>query len=148
MLEVSMGGGKGGGGSAPYQNELAQMFAGQNMLTLAQRNPYAASMFRPDSDLGKKYQEIFGTSALPAARPFRLDPIGAYSTAESRVYGGAQPELNMARPPSNAVQPGNNFGNMPLPPPQQPAQAPVAIGRGLGGAFGNNPGVFKRFGGR
>lgn len=89
-----MGGGKGGGGSAPFQNELAGMYAGQNMLNMAQRNPYAASMFRPGSELGDAYSKMFGSSALPEYRPFKLDPIGSYSMAASRIYGGAQPELN------------------------------------------------------
>ncbi len=140
-----MGGGKGGGGgSAPYQNELAEMFAGQNMLAMAQRNPYAASMFRPGSDLGNKYQDIFGTSALPEARPFRIDPLGAYSTAQSRVYGGAQPELNQPMPQSRGTQPGGNFGNMQLPaaPPAQQQQQPMFPqvgfgGRGFGPLAGN-----------
>lgn len=95
---VMAGGGKDGGGSAPYQNELAGMYAGQNMLTMAQRNPYAAAMFRPGSELGDTYKKMFGTSALPANQPFRLDPIGSYSMAASRIYGGAQPELNQPNP--------------------------------------------------
>ena len=136
-----MGGGKNGGGSAPYQNELAEMFAGQNMLAMAQRNPYAASMFRPGSDLGNKYQDIFGTSALPEARPFRIDPIGAYSTAQSRVYGGAQPELNQPMPQPRGTQPGGNFGSMQLP-PAPPQQQPQQQGRqpGYGTRFGGIPG--------
>lgn len=149
-----MGGGKGGGGTAPYQNELAEMFAGQNMLAMAQRNPYAASMFRPGSDLGNKYQDIFGTSALPEARPFRIDPLGAYSTAQSRVYGGAQPELNQPSAQPRGTQPGGNFGNMQLPPPEQQQQQPQVPqfgfgARGMspfGGTLGRGPIAGKRLG--
>ena len=117
-----MGGGKGGGGGqAPFQDELAGMYAGQNMLSMAQRNPYAAAMFRPGTKLGDSYKDLFGTSQLPEARPFKLDPIGAYSMAASRIYGGAQPELNNFTPQPTGVMPGGNFGGSMLPAPPQAA---------------------------
>lgn len=116
-----MGGGKGGGGGeAPFQSELAGMYAGQNMINMAQRNPYAASLFRPGSELGDAYKKMFGTSSLPEYRPFRLDPIGSYSMAASRIYGGAQPELNM--PSVQQERPSGGFL-----PGSSPAQSPMAF---------------------
>lgn len=132
-----MGGGKGGGGGqAPYQDELAGMYAAQNMLSMAQRNPYAASMFRPGTKLGDSYQDLFGTSQLPEARPFKLDPIGAYSMAASRIYGGAQPELNGFSPQPTGVRGGGNFGGMMLPPPPAQQGPPQVQGRGIPTFYG------------
>ncbi len=85
-------GGKGGGGSAPYQEELAGMFAGQNMMNMAARNPNAASMFRPGSKLGDSYKDLFGTSNLPAQQTFQLPNIGIAQQAMNSVYGVGNPQ--------------------------------------------------------
>ena len=115
-------GGKGGGGSAPYQEELAGMFAGQNMMNMAARNPNAASMFRPGSKLGDSYKDLFGTSNLPAEQTFQLPNLGIASEAMSRVYG--------TPPPRFAAPQQQQWGltRAPIPPPGAPpaqAQAPA-----------------------
>lgn len=79
--------GKGGRGGAPYEKELAGMFAAQNMLNMAARNPNAATLFRPGSELGDSYGKLFGTHNLPAKQEFNLPDIGIASDAMRRVYG-------------------------------------------------------------
>ena len=92
-----MGKGKGGSNTAPYQNELAGMFAGQQMMNMAARNPNAAQMFRPGSELGDAYKDMFGTNALPAQQRFEIPNLGISQLANERVFGG-MPQLSLSAP--------------------------------------------------
>lgn len=96
------GSGKGGGRSkAPYEDELAGMFAGQNMINMAARNPNAAAMFRPGSALGNSYKDMFGTSNLPAQQTFQLPSLGIAAEANQRVFGGRHPGFELPQQQDN-----------------------------------------------
>ncbi len=132
-----MGGKGGSGGSAPYQDELSGMFAAQNMMNLAARNPNAATLFRPGSKLGDSYKDLFGTNNLPAQQHFQIPDLGISTLAQDRVYGSNRPDR--IAPPQQGGGKGGGQGQNDQPwgltrppaiPPQSPGQSADATQAG------------------
>lgn len=99
-----------GGREAPYEQELASMFAAQNMMNMASRNPNAATLFRPGTDLGDSYNKLFGTFKLPTQQKFTLPDIGIASDATRRVYGNANTPREYGKSIMSVGSPNTQYG--------------------------------------
>ncbi len=133
------GGGKGGGARGlPGQEELGRLLQAELYSTAIARKPQLAGAFRPGTELGKSYQEIFG--AAPVAGPgIRRPQTFGEITRQARTALGYQTPAPGPGYYGTPTQGGSTFGQDLAQKAFQAAQGWKATQAGKGGAQGGVP---------